>query len=419
MQVSGPFFRGMPNLTSAQSRIAFIILISALFGAAGCKDREITAYRIPKETEGSASDAASAGQPGAAGGQAGSAAAQGSSAAQPAARWEAPASWKPQPASGMRFATFLVAGSGGATADVSIITFPGTGGDDLANINRWRNQLQLQPLTAEALPGELRSLDGAAGKFVIADFNGTSAAGKVPTRILGAWLRDASSVWFIKMMGPADLVETQKETFFAFLRSFTLAGAVGSVGEGATEGGAPLVRSGAAPANTNDLPPGHPALPPVAGASEGAGMAGGTGMGGMPVQAADTPSLRWRAPAGWQTKPGSAMRKGSYAVGGDAEVAVTAFPGDVGGVLANVNRWRGQVGLAPISDAELSQAALPIDVNGLHFVVIDAAGSSSRIVAALLPWQGATWFFKLTGPADAVGKARPEFLEFLKTVQAP
>ena len=37
------------------------------------------------------------------------------------------------------------------------------------------------------------------------------------------------------------------------------------------------------------------------------------------------------------------MRRGSYAVGADektaADLAITAFPGDVGGDLANVNRW--------------------------------------------------------------------------------
>ena len=70
------------------------------------------------------------------------------------------------------------------------------------------------------------------------------------------------------------------------------------------------------------------------------------------------------------------MRKGSYAVGG-AEVAITAFPGDVGGVLANVNRWRGQAGLAPVDEAGLGQATTSIESNGLHFLVVDAEGGSS------------------------------------------
>ncbi len=77
------------------------------------------------------------------------------------------------------------------------------------------------------------------------------------------------------------------------------------------------------------------------------------------------------------------MRKGSYALGGGAEVAITAFPGDVGGVLANVNRWRGQAGLAPVDDAGLGQATSALDANGLHFTLVDAEGGANPIVAAL------------------------------------
>jgi hypothetical protein len=42
-----------------------------------------------------------------------------------------------------------------------------------------------------------------------------------------------------------------------------------------------------------------------------------------------------------------------------------------------------------------------------------------RIVAVLVPWQGRTWFFKLTGPNDAVGRAKPAFLDFIQTVDVP
>ena len=144
-------------------------------------------------------------------------------------------------------------------------------------------------------------------------------------------------------------------------------------------------------------------------------------MNSIPVPTDTSASLVWQAPADWQNKPGNAMRKGSYAAGG-AEVAITAFPGDVGGVLANVNRWRGQVGLDPLDDAGLAQATQSIDSNGLHFVVADAGPASKggqRILAALLPWQGSTWFFKLSGPDDAVEQAKPAFLAFLRTVRAP
>src|ERR1035437_8538529 len=67
-----------------------------------------------------------------------------------------------------------------------------------------------------------------------------------------------------------------------------------------------------------------------------------------PVPTASGAGLTWTAPATWKTKAGSAMRKGSYAVGdasAEADLSITAFPGDVGGEVANINRWRGHASL--------------------------------------------------------------------------
>jgi hypothetical protein len=366
-------------LPSTQRRLRRLALAALCAGLAACNDKSITSYRVPKEPDAAQAPAPDAAAP----------------SGSPAISWTAPSGWQTQPASGMRQGSFLVPGAGGATADMSVVSFPGTGGDDLANINRWRAQVSLPPIAAADLPSQVQNLAAPAGQFVLADFAGT-AADKGATRLLGAWLRQPDRVWFFKLMGPADLVESQKEAFTGFLQSVTLAA-----------GGAPVA------VNTNDLPQAGPAVqPPFAGPA-------GAGMTSMPVQAASGASLLWQAPADWQNQPGNAMRKGSYALGGGAEVAITAFPGDVGGVLANVNRWRGQAGLAPVDDAGLAQATSALDSNGMHFTLVDAEGGSNPIVAALLPWNGGTWFFKLTGPVDAVTRAKPAFLSFLGTVHAP
>jgi len=385
----------LPNKRWASAALA----ICALTGIAGCKDRSITTYRIPKEALPAPGQAA---------------------APEPAPdsngglHWTAPSDWKQQPVSGMRIGSFLVSGASGASADMSVISFPGTGGDDLANLNRWREQVHLPPVAADALSSQLQSLEEPAGTFSFSDLGGVANGDKTPDRLLGAWLRQGGRAWFFKMMGPADLVGAQKDNFLAFLKSVTPSEA--------GPANLPPVRSGMAAANTNDLPrplSGNPAMPAEAPAA--VPSMGGDAMSSVPVPTDTSASLVWQAPADWQNKPGNAMRKGSYAVGG-AEVAITAFPGDVGGVLANVNRWRGQVGLDPLDDAGLAKATQSLDSNGLKFVVADAGPASpggQRILAALLPWQGSTWFFKLAGPDEAVAQAKPAFLSFLKTVKAP
>lgn len=130
--------------------------------------------------------------------------------------------------------------------------------------------------------------------------------------------------------------------------------------------------------------------------------------------------LAWTAPAHWKSKPGSAMRKGSYAVeanGATADLSITAFPGDVGGEIANVNRWRGQIQLSPMAEQEVANAITRFDTNALHVSYVDFVNGSQRMLAAFVPFSGATWFFKLTGPDAVVGSEKQAFVDFLKTVR--
>ena len=135
--------------------------------------------------------------------------------------------------------------------------------------------------------------------------------------------------------------------------------------------------------------------------------------------------LSWTAPAGWIAKAPGAMRKGSFTVkgadGAEADLSITAFPGDTGGLLANLNRWRGQLALPPLADNQLDGALEHADANGLHFEIVDFTGTSkgapTRIVGAVLSRPGETWFFKLMGPDALVASQKPAFLEFLRSVK--
>ena len=152
--------------------------------------------------------------------------------------------------------------------------------------------------------------------------------------------------------------------------------------------------------------------------------AAGAGMAATPVATAQGADLVWTAPAHWQPKQASAMRKGSYTVTGEggatADLSITAFPGDVGGEVANVNRWRGQISLAPLDATAAAAAVTRLSQNGLAIGFVDFAGTdanASRILGAMVPQAGSTWFFKLTGPTALLAKEKPAFVEFLKTIK--
>lgn len=176
---------------------------------------------------------------------------------------------------------------------------------------------------------------------------------------------------------------------------------------------APPAKSMAASGN---LPPDHPPI---------GQPAGDNGMAGSPVATASGNSLVWSAPATWQPKAPGSVRKGSYSVPGESgavgDVAITAFPGDTGGLFANVNRWRGQVGLPPIAQSELVTAVEHIDLNGFHVELVEllgnAGGQPTRVLGAIVPHNGQTWFFKLTGPDALVAAQTATFREFLATIK--
>lgn len=184
----------------------------------------------------------------------------------------------------------------------------------------------------------------------------------------------------------------------------------------------PVAAANASPhGNTPMTPPsGAPAAAPSAAPAMPAAGAGA--MANTAVTTASGAALTWTAPAHWKPKAASSMRKGSYTVtsdgvAGEADLAITAFPGDVGGDLANLNRWRGQVQLGPIGEAELASSAQRLERNGLKIMLVDVAGNGQRILGASVPYQGATWFFKLSGPDALVAKEKAAFTAFVDTIK--
>ncbi|HEX4047116.1 MAG TPA: hypothetical protein VH309_04755, partial [Elusimicrobiota bacterium] len=102
---------------------------------------------------------------------------------------------------------------------------------------------------------------------------------------------------------------------------------------------------------------------------------------------------------------------------GKAEVTVVALPGDVGGELANVNRWRGQLALPPISEAELPGVRGAVKTRLGSLLLYDFTGTGekkTRLVAGMISVSGNTWFFKLMGDEKAVAADKAAFLKLLR-----
>jgi len=140
--------------------------------------------------------------------------------------------------------------------------------------------------------------------------------------------------------------------------------------------------------------------------------------------AAATGGLVWNAPDHWIDQGTTSMRKGNYRIesvaGAVADLSVISFPGDVGGMAANVNRWRGQVGLAPISPAQVDAGIEHTDTAFFHIDIVSMTGeidgAPTRIDGGIFTFGGETWFVKFMGPADLVADENENFRAFLKTI---
>jgi hypothetical protein len=141
---------------------------------------------------------------------------------------------------------------------------------------------------------------------------------------------------------------------------------------------------------------------------------------GMAEAALAAGALQFKTPAGWENQPPSGIRKAQLNYSGDngsANITVTVFPGDVGGLLANVNRWRGQAGLPAITAGEIPQVTTERIISNHRGTYVRLPGETQSILGGLLPFHGKTWFFKMSGDTAAVLAQENALLQFLDSVQ--
>src|SRR5262249_21975992 len=151
--------------------------------------------------------------------------------------------------------------------------------------------------------------------------------------------------------------------------------------------------------------------------------------GGMPLAAGARlppghPGLNYTTPDGWTKAANTQFSVLTFRVqegGRTAEVTVSPLGGPAGGLLANVNRWRGQLGMPPATEADLAKEVRQLTVAGAPAPYVDLGGPEAaggqRILAVAAAHGGQTWFIKMKGPADVVGKQKAAFEAFAASVK--
>ena len=141
---------------------------------------------------------------------------------------------------------------------------------------------------------------------------------------------------------------------------------------------------------------------------------------GMQSFADSASGITYQTPESWNEYPPSSIRKANFKINnasGTAEVSITVFPGDVGGTLANINRWRQQIELNSIDESKLNETITPVVISNHQGYLTKLEGNTQSILGGILPFHGSTWFIKMKGDILAVDEEVETFKGFLSSIQ--
>lgn len=315
----------------------------------------------------------------------------------PKLAYAAPDGWKEKPATQFRVASFDIS-ENGKTAEVSVVPLGPASGTDTANVTRWRGQVGQPPADDAELQRLAEPVMVGDKPASLYDIAGTTSSDSGTQRILGVILHTDQATWYFKMMGDSELVEKNKPAFVAFLKSVQFQASQASAAPPAMD--------------MSQLPASHP---PIAETTATA-----------PAAPADKPL--WMVPSDWKEGELTEFLTARYIIHGNgdetAAVNVSRLDGDGGGLLANINRWRGQLGQPPITDDDA--AKLPtMDASGAKGTIADFTGADARsgkparLIGVILPLDGQTWFYKLMGDPDLVARQKDLFINFVQSAKYP
>lgn len=378
---------------SPTTSLAAVVVLSTVL--VGCNREDVKVQRVPKD-EAPAAQAAAPGMQSQAGPLAPGATmpsdsthagmSMGSAAPRPNVKWSAPAGWEEKPGDEYRVVSFIIPNKEGPEANVSVIPLPSTG-SEINLVNLWRQQMGLPALT-EVSPKDVEAVSIGSDQGRLFDIASEKAilGGKAKARMTIAMLERGGTSWFFKLTGEDAFVHSQKPAFLDFLKSISF------------EKNASTTLSELASAPVADP------------------HAGMTTASSSSTASASNGSL----PAGWKEVPATQFLVAKYIIdsnGAQAAVNVSMLSGTGGGLLPNVNRWRGQLGLPAITEGELTTQTQSLDVAGSKATLVDIAGASGRLIGIVVPQGDQTWFYKLMGDAQIVEQQKDAFTKFVQNAK--
>jgi hypothetical protein len=127
----------------------------------------------------------------------------------------------------------------------------------------------------------------------------------------------------------------------------------------------------------------------------------------------------WSLPVNWVSGELGQFRVASFRFSNEStadDVTVTRFPGQSGGFLRNINRWRGQVGLDPTASTD-DLVMVPVlgDIPAQGYR-IEINGDKQSILALIVSVNNWTYFIKYQDGNQRFNRYKETVLSFMSTV---
>ena len=289
----------------------------------------------------------------------------------PVVAWQLPEQWGENPGmGGIMAGSFHIKTKEGPQGRIGVMPFRETV-ETSQIVNMFARELG-HPDYNQSTVGQIlqkKELGGRTFEFIQLE-DRTSEDETQRAAMLALYRQDAQT-WLFPFIANRKLVNEQLDNFYTFLGSTTL-------------------RAGKAPVRAI-----APSLPPA-----------------QAPTASHQPT--WEAPAHWERRASTQMRIGNYAVTNEAgqtlDFSITSFPGQVGGILANVNRWLGQVGIEQTDEEGLKQYLSDRTVDEKPAKLVLAESEDQALYAAILFHKDRSWFLKLMGDRALAQDEKENFL---------
>ena len=132
--------------------------------------------------------------------------------------------------------------------------------------------------------------------------------------------------------------------------------------------------------------------------------------------------LIWEKPDSWVPSEGSSMRLASFAIpysGDSGDLSVIQLGGDGGGLKSNINRWRRQLNLEPISLIEIEKNIIMKEGSLGNYKIIQIINQEmdSAFLCAIIPSGNYTIFVKLSLKPIGIIEIKDDFIKFCSSLK--